>query len=394
MSKPKALFRVGMRPVTWSELDAQRRLSVSKKNFEDSVWDGAFGLWKPAGEDVRYCRTAGSDGTSTSTLSFDYVFERGHDSVFFAYYVPYTYSMLQWTLNHLVRDPATRAFCRLKRLAMTVGESCCDMLTITNSRIERKMKKVVIVSARVHPGESNASWLVHGLMGFLLSSTAEAQVLRDNFVWICVPMLNPDGVICGNYRCGLCGTDLNRQWKQPNQVLHSSVHKLKKLVARSKAKLCMYLDLHGHSRKCGILAYACGQFAENDHRRFTVRIFPKLLSMLTPEFNFFHCRWSVCEKRKPKYTSCALKSTLPYRTLRETQTPTVVATPQLLSSLPCQIKGTCSTPTPKCTSELLLFSPDATVTRNRSTRTKDGTQPRNTRQQGPKTKGWQLFHLP
>jgi hypothetical protein len=27
----------------------------------------------------------------------------------------------------------------------------------------------------------------------------------------------------GNYRCGLCGTDLNRQWRQPNQVLHSSV---------------------------------------------------------------------------------------------------------------------------------------------------------------------------
>ena len=101
-----------------------------------------------------------------------------------------------------------------------------------------------------------------------------------------------------------------------------------------------------------------------------------------------------CEKRKPKYTSCALKSTLPCKTLRQTQTPTVVATPQLLSSLQCQIKGTCSTPTPKCTSELLLFSPDATVTRNRSTRTKDGTQPRNTRQQSPKTKGWQLFHLP
>ena len=88
----------------------------------------------------------------------------------------------------------------------------------------------------------------------------------------------------------------------------------------------------------------------------------------------------ICEKRKPKYTSCALKSTLPYKTLRQTQTPTVIATPQLLSSLQCQIKGTCSNPTPKCTSELLLFSPDATVTRNRSTRTKDGTQPRNTGQ--------------
>ncbi|CAK9117122.1 unnamed protein product [Durusdinium trenchii] len=291
MSKPKALFRVGMRPVAWSELDAKRRLFASKKCFEDSVWDGAAGLWKPVGEDVRYYRT-GSD-SNISTLSFDYVFERGHDCVFFAYYVPYTYSMLRWTLNHLVRDPATRSFCQLKRLAATVGQARCDMLTITNSCIDRKTKKVVIVSARVHPGESNASWLVHGLIGFLLSSTAEAQVLRDNFVWICVPMLNPDGVICGNYRCGLCGTDLNRQWKQPHEVLHSSVHKLKKLVSKSKSKLSMYLDLHGHSRKCGIFAYACGQFAEDDHRRFTVRIYPKLLSVLIPEFNFFHCRWSV-----------------------------------------------------------------------------------------------------
>ena len=98
-------------------------------------------------------------------------------------------------------------------------------------------------------------------------------------------------------------------------------------------------------------------------------------------------RKEKCEKRKPKYTSCALKSTLPYKRLHQTQTPTVVATPQLLSSLQCQIKGTCSTPTPKCTSELLLFSPDATVTRDRSTRTKDGTQPRNNERR-------QLFHLP
>ena len=80
---------------------------------------------------------------------------------------------------------------------------------------------------------------------------------------------------------------------------------------------------------------------------------------------------------------------------RQTQTHVVVATPQLLSSLQCRKKGTCSTPTPKCTSELLLFSPDATVTRNRSTRTKDGTQPRNTRQQSPKNqRGGNCFTCP
>lgn len=28
-----------------------------------------------------------------------------------------------------------------------------------------------------------------------------------------VPMLNPDGVIVGNYRCSLAGRDLNRNYK-------------------------------------------------------------------------------------------------------------------------------------------------------------------------------------
>jgi murein tripeptide amidase MpaA len=30
-------------------------------------------------------------------------------------------------------------------------------------------------------------------------------------------MLNPDGVINGNYRCSLAGADLNRRWKTPNK---------------------------------------------------------------------------------------------------------------------------------------------------------------------------------
>jgi hypothetical protein len=166
---------------------------------------------------------------------------------------------------------------------------------ISNFATSRKFKKVVVVSARVHPGESNASWLVHGLMSFLLSDNVEAQVLREHFVWQIVPMLNPDGVICGNYRCGLSGVDLNRQWRRPHKDLHSTVYKLKKLIVatKKKARLCMYLDLHGHSRKCGIFSYACGDFPKHDYRRFTVRMYPKLLSMLTPEFDFPSCRWKV-----------------------------------------------------------------------------------------------------
>ena len=37
-------------------------------------------------------------------------------------------------------------------------------------------------------------------------------------------MLNPDGVIHGNYRCSLVGSDLNRCWNNPSQVLHPEIY--------------------------------------------------------------------------------------------------------------------------------------------------------------------------
>ena len=40
-----------------------------------------------------------------------------------------------------------------------------------------------------------------------------SQLLRDTFIFKIVPMLNPDGVIVGNYRCSLAGRDLNRNYK-------------------------------------------------------------------------------------------------------------------------------------------------------------------------------------
>ncbi len=49
------------------------------------------------------------------------------------------------------------------------------------------------LSGRVHPGETNASWMMKGVMDFLLGSSLDAKLLRDNFVFKVIPMLNPDG---------------------------------------------------------------------------------------------------------------------------------------------------------------------------------------------------------
>jgi murein tripeptide amidase MpaA len=53
---------------------------------------------------------------------------------------------------------------------------------------------------------------MEGSLKFLLSKTDLAEELLKNFVFKIVPMLNPDGVIHGNYRCSLLGVDLNRKW--------------------------------------------------------------------------------------------------------------------------------------------------------------------------------------
>ena len=52
-----------------------------------------------------------------------------------------------------------------------------------------------------------------GLIEFLTSEHEDAIALRRTFVFKIVPMINVDGVMCGNYRCSLSGIDLNRVWK-------------------------------------------------------------------------------------------------------------------------------------------------------------------------------------
>jgi murein tripeptide amidase MpaA len=64
----------------------------------------------------------------------------------------------------------------------------------------------------VHPGETQGSWMMQGLIDYLIGDDENAKYLRETFVFKIIPMQNPDGVIVGNYRCSLMGTDLNRQW--------------------------------------------------------------------------------------------------------------------------------------------------------------------------------------
>lgn len=76
--------------------------------------------------------------------------------------------------------------------------------------MKNKQKKVVVVTGRVHPGESNASYMMEGFLKFIISKDPMAEELRKRIVFKIVPMINPDGVLIGNYRTSMSGNDLNR----------------------------------------------------------------------------------------------------------------------------------------------------------------------------------------
>jgi len=91
--------------------------------------------------------------------------------------------------------------------------------------VDHYHKKAVIITSRVHPGEPQSSYMVKGMLDYLMSD--EAAELRKHFVFRVIPMLNVDGVIFGNQRCSLLGVDLNRRWVSPNVFLHPTIYHAK-----------------------------------------------------------------------------------------------------------------------------------------------------------------------
>jgi murein tripeptide amidase MpaA len=45
-----------------------------------------------------------------------------------------------------------------------------------------------------------------------------------------IPMLNPDGVILGNSRASLLGSDENQRWAKPSKFLHPTIYYTKSLI--------------------------------------------------------------------------------------------------------------------------------------------------------------------
>eukprot|EP01060_Flectonema_neradi_P017281 TRINITY_DN2415_c0_g2_i1.p1 TRINITY_DN2415_c0_g2~~TRINITY_DN2415_c0_g2_i1.p1 ORF type:complete len:1096 (+),score=220.27 TRINITY_DN2415_c0_g2_i1:104-3391(+) len=236
------------------------------------------------------------------TLTFTVTFKHEDDRCYFAHSYPYTYSDLQRYLRLIPQQyPNVSDYLENQELCKSVGRNSVNLLTITTMKRpdgssvpqeEIAQRKVCFISARVHPGESCSSWMVKGLIDFLIDPyIEEAKQLRDRIVWKIVPMLNPDGVINGNYRCSLTCRDLNREWHQPSLEFSPEILAFKNLVKQVKTRenrnVLVFCDMHGHSRHRNFFMYGCNPVRRNvvvTPSLILERVLPKILSDMVPGF--------------------------------------------------------------------------------------------------------------
>jgi predicted deacylase len=143
----------------------------------------------------------------------------------------------------------------------------------------------------VHPGELPSSHVLNGVLKFLISNDPIANILLSKCVFYIVPFVNPDGVDRGLYRSDSQGQNLNRHYTKPT-LNQPEILGIKKfvcgMIADSRITFC--LDLHAHAAKKGCFIY--GNYIADFCKQIDICLFPKLLSINNPHFDYDGCNFS------------------------------------------------------------------------------------------------------
>ncbi|XP_046434949.1 cytosolic carboxypeptidase 1-like isoform X4 [Neodiprion fabricii] len=293
--KANSQFNFGMKPILFSVREAQL---------------GRPG-WVRTGSDICYYRNCYQRPTKEKnylTTSFTVTFPHAYDVCYLAYHFPYTYSQMmaniwKWSKN---LSPSGIYF-RAEPLCNTLNDNENPVLTITAPESKSnpiQNRKIIFLTSRVHPGESNASWVMHGTLVALLASSTYASSLRDDYVFKVVPMLNSDGVINGCNRYGLTTEDLNRRWSNPNKILHPVIFHTKGLMEYCTRVLQkpphVFVDYHGHSRRKNVFLFGCsrsGSWSAADRAKpdqpVQYLMLPHLMQKISPAFALPLCSFKV-----------------------------------------------------------------------------------------------------
>ncbi|KAL5269596.1 hypothetical protein ACHWQZ_G003164 [Mnemiopsis leidyi] len=288
--KSGSLYNEGMKPLFYSERNAKNKnLGWLRMGHNIHYYKNNIRRKDCKGERYQY------------SLTWQFQFPYNGDVCYFSHCYPYSYTDLQKDLLEIANDAVKSQYVKQRILCHSLGGNMVHLLTVTTPSThltEAKQKRAVVVTARVHPGETNSSYMMRGFINFITGSSPDAKVLRDNFVFKIVPMLNPDGVIVGNYRSSLAARDLNRNYKNPIKDAYPSIWSVKAMIRRmlTEREVVLYCDLHGHSRKMNVFMYGCEN--KEPSLRLQERVFPNMMSRNTSKFKYSSCRFKVQKKKE------------------------------------------------------------------------------------------------
>ncbi|XP_023673617.2 cytosolic carboxypeptidase 2-like [Paramormyrops kingsleyae] len=278
--KVSSLYTQGQLPLLYSEKKAQALRIGWHRTGQDVVYyhNGQYHLDQPC-----------------FSLSWTLCFPYDQDTCYLAHCYPYTYADLRAYLSVIEGNSGLAPFCRVRSLCRSLAGNPVPILTVSTGAGAASLRPVVVLTARVHPGETSSSWVMKGVLDHLLGSSADAALLRSAFLFKLVPMLNPDGVIVGNHRCSLSGRDLNRTYRSRLRELFPTVWAVRAMIRRllSERTVLLYCDFHGHNQQQNAFTFGC-EDPRSAGRHPHERVFPLMLSKNCQDmFSFQSCKFEV-----------------------------------------------------------------------------------------------------
>ncbi|MFT2091286.1 M14-type cytosolic carboxypeptidase [Paraglaciecola sp. 2405UD69-4] len=197
--------------------------------------------------------------------------------IYYAYFAPYSYErhldLLAWSQQS--------EYCQPYHLGETLDGRDMSLLVIGEPADD---KKSIWVTARQHPGETMAEWLVEGFLHRLLDEDdGLAKFLLEKAVFYVVPNMNPDGSARGHLRTNAKGVNLNREWQSPSMENSPEVYLVKQKM--QQVGVDMFLDVHGDEALPYNFVAGCeGNLNYNQRLQNLESAFKNALLMATPEF--------------------------------------------------------------------------------------------------------------
>ncbi|MFC2130187.1 M14-type cytosolic carboxypeptidase [Bacteroidota bacterium] len=152
--------------------------------------------------------TSFDDGLHTYTIQkqFD-----SSSTVWLARYYPYSLSRL----DKFIKTVGKSSFVKFEKIGSSSTGKPIYMLTITDPKVDDKTKKRIWIHSRTHPSETGGSYVIEGIVNYLISQCNENCKCADlsKLIFNIVPVVNPDGVALGNARVTPDSSfDLERMW--------------------------------------------------------------------------------------------------------------------------------------------------------------------------------------